>query len=101
MTPRLRRGRSQDPNGGQFLGLPRACRERPRRRAAKRDNKFSPPNVDGHATLPDGVMQEEAILHPECCAAIDRHYSTTSSAVARRGVGISRPRALAVFVLTT
>jgi hypothetical protein len=32
---------------------------------------------------------------------IDRHYSITSSAVARRGGGISRPRALAVFVLTT
>ncbi len=35
--------------------LLRACRKRPRRRAAKRDDDLSPSNVDCHVTLARGV----------------------------------------------
>jgi hypothetical protein len=53
----------QQANASDLYRLLRARRERPRCRAAERDNKFSPPNVDCHATLPRGHAME-TITHP-------------------------------------
>ena len=54
--------------------LLRACRKRPRDRAAKRDNEFSPPDADCHVTLPWGVMQCNYEMIPRFTRARSRVF---------------------------
>jgi hypothetical protein len=49
----LRKQRYSDPADAPSLLCPR--RERPRRRAAERDNEFSPSDADCHMTLRRGL----------------------------------------------
>src|SRR5262249_21227819 len=44
----------QHPDTPHALALLRSRHNWPRRRAAERDDKFSPPNIDCHVTLPRG-----------------------------------------------
>src|SRR6516162_4725179 len=49
-----RRAARSEQSDGRHLRLLRARRARPRRRAAKHGNEFSPPDIDCHATLQRG-----------------------------------------------
>src|SRR5262245_30448579 len=79
-TARIRRSsrridRSKKSDHRHRLLRPR--RERPCRRAAERNNKFSPPDVDCHATLPRAHATEKTITHPVVlrCGILNRLMS--------------------------
>jgi hypothetical protein len=75
-SERLRRLSIEEPDHRHHWLL-RACRERPRRKAAERDDEFPPPDVDCHATLPWGSC-------PCNTATIPRFSEGTNNAFALR-----------------
>src|SRR6516164_1930167 len=62
------------------LARPRGCRA-----AKKRDNEFSPPDVDCHVTLPWGHAHAKWEDITVCARAVCGHFSL-------RGTSLSRPR---------
>jgi hypothetical protein len=87
----------------------RAHHERPRRRTAKRDDEFSSPDMDWHATLRRGHATEGTISHMDvlCCGISNRPYglgikdgegdpgrAVANARIAPKAAALSRPTQL-------
>src|SRR5262249_12896766 len=76
------------------LRLLRPCRERPCRRAAKRDNELPPSNMDCHVTSRGGHAMEGTISHLDVLRCGTSNRPMTAPGQTRPSDDLSRTTAL-------